>query len=228
MVQREAKNKDRKGFEPDQALEMALKDNVQKGGGKVGKQLGIIASFAAEMSGKEIEKLAKNHKVSWISPDAPMISTGTGGLSTVLDRFDQQIYTGSEGTETWSNGWIEGTLQNGDAEVSTPGTGVFLVANSSYCAEGDGYCLRMDPYWEGSYVYRQVDLSGAGKCHAVTLSKQSPLSGLWGGGIANLRRWWCHLDNAAELLERNLHGQRYGHISISQISPARTLRFVFT
>ncbi len=153
IVQRDAKNKDLK--------DMELETDVQKNGGQVRKQLDLIVSFSAEMSGKEIEKLAKNPKVRWISPDAPVVSMGTGGLSTLSDRFGQQTYTGSDGTEIWISGWTEGTLQNGDAEVSTPDVGVFLVANDSYCAGGEGYCLRMGPYYVGSYVYREADLSGA-------------------------------------------------------------------
>ena len=59
IVQKEAKNKDLK--------DMELEDEVTKGGGKVTKQLDLIVSFSAEMTGKELAKLAKNPKVRWIS-----------------------------------------------------------------------------------------------------------------------------------------------------------------
>ena len=149
IVQRDAKNKDLK--------DMELEDEVTKGGGKVRKQLGLITSFSAEMSGKEVEKMAKNPKVRWISPDSPVVSTGTAGLSNVLDRFDGQIYTGNNGTENWTNGWIEGD-SNGDASISTPDIGVFMVPYSDHCAEG--FCLQFIPYYVGSYIYREADLSG--------------------------------------------------------------------
>ena len=149
IVQKDAKNKDLK--------DMELEDEVRKGGGQVRKQLDMIVSFSAEMTGKEIEKLAKNPKVRWISPDATVISTGTGGLTTVLDRFEQQVYSGNDGSKNWSAGWSEG----GHNQPVIPHGGVFMVDYSSYCADGDGYCLRMDPYFVGSYVYRSADLSGA-------------------------------------------------------------------
>jgi serine protease AprX len=148
IVQRDAKNKDLK--------DMELEELVTQGGGKVKKELNLIASFSAEMSGKEVEKMAKNPKVRWISPDAPVVSTSTGGLSTVLDRFEGQVYTGNDGTEGWAADWSEG----GHDQPVIPHGGVFLVDHSTYCEGGDGYCLRMDPYFVGSYVYRSADLSG--------------------------------------------------------------------
>ena len=52
IVQKDAKNKDLK--------EKELEDLVEQGGGRVGKQLGMIVSFAADMTGKEVEKMAKS------------------------------------------------------------------------------------------------------------------------------------------------------------------------
>jgi len=96
VVQKDAKNKDLK--------DMELESEVLKGNGNIRKQLGLIMSFSAEMSGKEIEKLAKNPKVHWISPDAPMVSTGSAGLSTVLDTFSNRNYNNNNGTEKWVGG----------------------------------------------------------------------------------------------------------------------------
>src|ERR1051325_4614815 len=67
IVQRDAKNKDL----PDDDPEVS----VEKGGGQVKKQLDIITSFSAELTGKEITKLAKHPKVRWISFDAPVTAT---------------------------------------------------------------------------------------------------------------------------------------------------------
>ncbi len=148
IVQRDAKNKDLK--------EMELEGLVQKGGGRVKKQLGMILSFSAEMSGKEVAKLAKNPKVRWVSQDVPVVSTGTSGLSTVLDYFEEQAYTGNDGTADWVAEWSEG----GHDQPVIPHGGVFLVDASEYCAGGEGHCLRIDPYFVGSHVYRAADLNG--------------------------------------------------------------------
>ena len=75
IVQRDVKNKDL----PDENPEAA----VANGGGRVKKQLQMIESFSAELTGKEIEKLARHKKVRWISLDAPMFSTGTFTFSVV-------------------------------------------------------------------------------------------------------------------------------------------------
>jgi len=152
VVQRDAKNKDLR--------EMELENWVQQGGGNVRKQLGMIESFSAELTGKEVEKLAKNPKVRWISPDAPVVSTGTAGLSTVLDEFDGQVYNSNSGTLNWATEWIEGDF-NGDASQSTPDVGLFMVTQGLNCALATGFCLQIDPYLVGSYVYREVNLSGA-------------------------------------------------------------------
>ena len=50
---------------------MELEDEVLKGGGQLKKHLDLIVSFAAEMTGKEVTRLAKHPKVRWISADAP-------------------------------------------------------------------------------------------------------------------------------------------------------------
>jgi serine protease AprX len=150
MVQKDAKNKDLKAME--------LENEVLKGKGQVRKQLDLITSFSAEMSGKEIEKLAKNPKVHWISPDAPVVSTGSAGLSNVLDTFKRISYESNDGTEKWSGGWIEGD-QSGDAAISTSDVGIFRVVKSSRCMDGTGYCLYIDPGLTGGYVYREVNLA---------------------------------------------------------------------
>jgi serine protease AprX len=150
IVQRDAKNKDLKDDDPETA--------VTKGGGKVTKQLDLIVSFSAEMTGKEITKLARNPKVRWISADAPMLSTAGPGMETVRDEFTGQTYNGNNGTTAWSTGWIEGD-GSGDAAISTADVGVFRVGNGNNCAGGNGYCLEVAPDYAGGYVYRQADLS---------------------------------------------------------------------
>ena len=151
IVQKDAKNKDLK--------DMELEKSVEKGGGQVKKQLDMIVSFSAEMTGKEITKLAKHPKVRWISADAPVVSNSGPGMDTVRDEFQNQTYAGSAGTEEWSTNWIEGD-QFGDAATSTANVGVFRVSQTSRCANGTGYCLQVDPDIVGGYAYREADLNG--------------------------------------------------------------------
>ena len=147
IVQRDAKNKDL----PDDDPEVA----VEKGGGQVKKQLDLIVSFSADMTGKEITKLAKNPKVRWISADAPMVSTAYPGMETVRDEFAAQSYSGNDGTVAWSTIWAE----SGESTSAT--SGLIQVVNNAACAGGSGYCLRLDPSTPtGTYVYRQANLSG--------------------------------------------------------------------
>lgn len=151
IVQKEVKNRDLAETEPE--------TDVKNEGGKVTKKLKVIESFSAELTGKQILKLAKHPKVRWISADAPMVSTSTPAMETVRDEFTGKTYIGNNGTGTWSAGWTEGN-QYGDSAVSTADIGIFQVAQNSSCAGGIGYCLQIDPDNVGSYVYREVDLSG--------------------------------------------------------------------
>ena len=176
MVQKDAKNKDLKAME--------LENEVLKGRGQIRRQLGLILGFSAEMSGKEIEKLAKNPKVHWISPDAPVVSTGTNGISTVLDSFKKISYTGNDGTEKWSGGWTEGN-QSGDAAMSIDDVGIFRVVKSTRCAGGIGYCLLVDPGMAGGYVYREVDLNNVASA-TLSLYRYNRLNESFSDGEVNL------------------------------------------
>jgi hypothetical protein len=116
IVQKEAQNKD-------------LEDEVLKGGGRVKKQLDPIVSFSAEMTGKEIVKLAKHPKVRWISVDAPMLSTASPGMETVRDEFNSRTYNGNNGTANWSTSWIEVGESTDDA----------MAFFAAYGITGDGF-----------------------------------------------------------------------------------------
>jgi serine protease AprX len=147
IVQKDAKNKDLKAME--------LEDEVLRGGGQVRKQLDLILSFSAEMTGKEIEKLAKNPKVRWISPDAPMVSTSIKpGTHTYRDEFNNRSFKGSIGTEGWAaTPWIE------IGETDGPFYGGVKV-NSGYYA--NNYCLELSGSHSNTWgTYRQVNLNGA-------------------------------------------------------------------
>src|SRR5512140_2310868 len=109
---------------PDEVFEVIVqKDAKQKGqaddpeasveeaGGKVdrGKKMDFIASFAAELTGKDIEKLARHPGVHWISFDSPVFLAGGFGSSTYRDEFSSIMgYSGSSGTTAWSSTpWVE-------------------------------------------------------------------------------------------------------------------------
>jgi serine protease AprX len=135
IVQREVKNRDL----PDDNPEI----EVEKMGGRVKKQLDIIESFSAELSGKEIEKLAKHPKVRWISFDAPLVSTAAGDPK-IRDEFSAASYSNNNGTNNWASNWVEVYDDN------LPGGGYVKVANGS---------LQLKFGNRG--VNRQANLSGA-------------------------------------------------------------------
>jgi serine protease AprX len=147
IVQKQAQNKDLQDTE--------VEDEVTNGGGQVKKQLDLIVSFSAEMTGKEILKLARHPKVRWISVDAPMVSTGTPGTETVRDEFTNNSYSGNNGSTPWSTNWIE------VGESTSTTSDQIQVVSHSACSGGSGYCLRLDPYTPtGKYVYREANLKG--------------------------------------------------------------------
>ena len=176
VVQKDAKNNDLK--------DMELEEEVLKGKGQIRKQLDLITSFSAEMTGKEIEKLAKNPKVRWISPDAPVVSTGDKGLSTVLDIFKNYNYVGNDGTEKWTGGWVEGN-RDGDATVSTPNLGILRLDRGYQCADLSGYCLQIDPGQTGAYIYREVNLNKVASA-ILTLYRYNRLNENFYNGAVNL------------------------------------------
>ena len=131
IIQKDSKNKDLKDVE----------DEVLKGGGQVKKQLDIIVSFSAEMTGKEIVKLAKHPKVRWISADAPMVSTAVDlPFSAVVKPMLLAVGTTYTVTNTANSG--AGSLRqaitdaNGRAGTDTivfniSGTGIHTITPTS-------------------------------------------------------------------------------------------------
>ena len=147
IIQREVKNNALLDDNPEAV--------VEQGGGHVRNQLSMIESFSAELTGKEIAKLAKHKKVRWISFDAPMLSTGGPAMEVVRDEFTAPSYSGNNGIAAWSTSWAE----SGESTSAT--SGLIQVVSSAACAGGSGNCLRLDPYTPtGKYIYRQANLSG--------------------------------------------------------------------
>ena len=149
IIQRDMKNKDLPDDEPEAA--------VDKAGGKVKKQLKMIESFSAELTGKEIQKLAKNPKVRWISFDAPLVPTSAGD-PTVRDEFSSASYSNNNGTQSWASNWTE--------------TGDDGAADSGYVKISGG---QLALKYKNRSLKRQVDLTGA---VSAALSFQYKRSGL--------------------------------------------------
>lgn len=151
IVQKELKNKDLPDDEPEAA--------VEKANGKVNreKKMDFIASFSAELTGKEIEKLGKNPKVRWVSLDAPLFSTATGA-GFYSDEFPAKTYNGSSGTVVWNTTWLE----EADTGGTNPTKGrIQAISSSTKCFAVN--CLRVDPdpSLPNVSIYRQVDLEDA-------------------------------------------------------------------
>jgi serine protease AprX len=147
IVQKAVKNKNLAETEPEA--------DVQNEGGKVTKRFKVIESFSAELTGKQILRLAHKRKVRWISADVPMVSTSTAGMESMQDEFTSNSYSGSNGTTVWTSDWAE------EGETTDPTSGLIQVISDSSCADGTGNCLRLDPNTPvDAYVYRQANLNG--------------------------------------------------------------------
>jgi serine protease AprX len=142
------RQKDGPGDEPEQAL--------KKMGGKVKKRLDLINAFSAELSGKDLDKFARNKKSLWVSFDAPLFSTALV-TSTVADLFAYASFDGSDGNQNWTNAWQE------VGEADGPGAGNVRVVSNSRCAS-PSFCLQIGESStdiEGHGALRQADLSQA-------------------------------------------------------------------
>ena len=163
IVQKDASQKNALDEEPEQT--------VKNAGGKVKKKLGLINGFAAQLSGRELEKLVKRNKVRWIAVDAPLFSTALV-TSTVLDGFNAMAFHGNGGNQNWSSDWQE------LGEADGPDAGKVKVAGSPDCATG--YCLIIGASLQsidGLGVSRQVDLSRATSATLSFNYKRSNTSG---------------------------------------------------
>jgi serine protease AprX len=131
IVQRAAKNKDLKSDDPAVTIE--------SDGGTVdrSKKMGFIASFAAQLTGREVGKLARHPGVRWISFDSPAFLAGSFGSNTYRDEFSYAYwYSGSNGTTSWNTSpWAE--LGESDGARY----GLARLVSSSDCASGN--CLRI-------------------------------------------------------------------------------------
>jgi serine protease AprX len=135
IIQREVKNRNLPGDSPERLVEIAR--------GRVRRQLAMVESFAAELTGRQIERLARHPKVRWITFDAPLVSTAAGD-PTVRDEFSAVSYSNDNGTQSWAGSWAE----SGDDGM--PGSGWVKIANGSLQLRNGNRSLT-----------RQVNLAGA-------------------------------------------------------------------
>ena len=141
IIQRDVKNKDLPDDDPEAA--------VGKGGGRVKKQLKMIESLSAELTGKKIEKLARHKKIRWISLDAPLFSTalpgfGTTGIVTtaigsgneaanamVLQPDGKTVVAGGSVTGSYNDFALVRYNSNGSLDTSFGAGGIVTTAVSS-------------------------------------------------------------------------------------------------
>jgi serine protease AprX len=153
IIQREAKNKELGDENPEQEPKDKESDQeaedetpeamLEKAGGKVKKQLDIIQSFSAEITGKEIEKLARHPQVRWISFDAPLVSTAASDPK-VRDEFSASSFANNNGSQNWASNWTESN------DTNSPGSGNIVIANGSLQLKAGNRSIK-----------RQANLSGA-------------------------------------------------------------------
>ncbi|MBE7435913.1 MAG: S8 family serine peptidase [Anaerolineales bacterium] len=134
--------------------------DVENEGGKVKKHFTVIESFSAELTGRQILKLAKKKKVRWISVDAPMVSMAAGD-PTVRDEFAKVAYSNNNGTQTWAGNWAE----TGDGSVS---------ATSGYVKISSGQ-LQLSS--TNRTLSRQANLSGVASATLTFQYKRSSFDG---------------------------------------------------
>lgn len=101
---------------------------------------------------------------------------------TVADNFTSRIYSQNNGTDNWTNDWIEVGESNG------PNNGIARVRNDN-CSSGN--CLRLGvPSGSGAQTYsnigvfREVDLSAASSA-TLTFNYRTG----YGGGTPLIRLW---------------------------------------
>ena len=102
IVQQEVKNKDVQEDDPEV--------DVENEGGKVKKQFKFVESFSAELTGKQILKLAKKRKCAGsrrMRPWSQHRSANRLRQSTLRDEFGTVAYSNNNGTQTWASDWTE-------------------------------------------------------------------------------------------------------------------------
>jgi len=206
IIQKEAKNKDL----PDDDPEVA----VEKGGGQVKKQLDIIVSFSAEMTGKEIGKLAKNPKVRWISADAPMVSTEVGDqvpFKTVV-TYAPLAAVGTVYTVTSTSNSGTGTLRqaitdaNNHAGADTisfniSGTGVKTITPTSALPQITGQVIldaSTQPGYAGTPLIRITGSSAGSGVNGLYFADGSDGSTVRGLMITKFSRDGIYIASGAD------------------------------
>ena len=125
---------------------------VQRNGGMIKRDLGLINAVAAEAPASLIPQLATLRGVRRVSIDAPMINQNSGlpGSVSAQDDFAAVAYNGSDGTFAWQSNWEE----IGEADGADQGD-VGVTAFWGGALQG----LRLQGAAKG--ILRRIDLSQA-------------------------------------------------------------------
>ncbi len=97
-------------------------------------------------------------------------STAEG--ATVRDEFDAIAYGGNNGTATWVGDWVE------FGEADGPSAGFLRASATGPCTAGNCMRLGIDGDNDNKYLWREVNLSGAGSA-TPTQGSYDSFTGNW-------------------------------------------------
>ena len=132
----------------DQVPTAKYHQKIMDRGGALKRQLGQFKGSAYRMPASELEDLAKDPAVKYISMDRPLRGSGTTGTSWVLDYHNETINTSSASTQGLNgNGIGVAVIDSGIASVSDLST-----ANIVYSEDFTGLGSPLDQYGHGTHV----------------------------------------------------------------------------
>jgi serine protease AprX len=148
---------------------------VEELGGTFVRELPFIKAFVAKLPAQDVTRLAQSEAVSWVSLDAPVVTTGkpdkgTTATFTVRDNFDNQFFENNDGLASWTTPWIENDVAGAgptSGNVYIEGQTKYLVysdladSGSYYAFSIDGELFLKDSPDTGNQpsIERELDLS---------------------------------------------------------------------
>ena len=165
----------------DQVPTAKYHQKIMDRGGALKRQLGQFKGSAYRMPASELEDLAKDPAVKYISMDRPLRGSGTTGTSWVLDYHNETINTSSASTQGLNgNGIGVAVIDSGIASVSDLST-----ANIVYSEDFTGLGSPLDQYGHGTHVSGIIAGNGSnssGPTNSYTFKGIAP-----GVNLVNLR-----------------------------------------
>jgi serine protease AprX len=124
---------------------------VQRNGGTIKRDLGLINAVAAEAPASLIPQLANLRGVRRVSIDAPMINQNSGlpGSVSAQDDFAAVAYDGNDGSFAWQNHWQE-------------------LGEADGADQGD---VGVTAFWGGALQGLRLQGAGKGAWRAIDLSQ---------------------------------------------------------